>query len=279
MGTHPERPVPSHDIKFVFGDLNFRLDVDHAALGCFIARKKSADKVHDFEELLKFDQLWNEYHQFNFLPSLEEEPITFAPTYKFVKGSSEYDTDAKSPAWYSFALIALPRCDRILWATNESVHCLKYASADEVTFSTHRPVYGLFQTDIKLRVLPKPVSKPKLASCPAFPMTVPVGQQEGYEEVKHPSSRNEEPAVHMGTLESFDVVCPSGNRMLRKGVELEVSDSMTSSFVDLGVEKAKPLLEHTFISDYMMSSEEDSAAAASKEPEKANPQEHDEAGG
>ena len=41
-------------------------------------------------------------------------------------------------------------------------------------------------------------------------------------------------------------------------VELDAADSVTSSFIDLGIEKNKPLLDHMLISDYL-SLDEDSS--------------------
>jgi len=93
IGKDLEKSVPAHDIKFLFGDLNFRLELDRITAGSMVRRK-------EYEEMLSHDQLWNQYSNFNFLPALIEESIGFPPTYKFLKGTNGYDTENKSPAWY-----------------------------------------------------------------------------------------------------------------------------------------------------------------------------------
>ena len=92
IGQKQENSIPTHDAKFLFGDLNFRLQLDKDT-SAFYAKKRN------FAEMLKQDQFWNQFNQFNFLPSLEESRIAFPPTYKFVKGGSNYDLDRKPPSW------------------------------------------------------------------------------------------------------------------------------------------------------------------------------------
>ncbi len=144
--SHQERIIAMHDIKFIFGDLNFRVDLDNEGC-CFLARQKN------FAELLAKDQLWGQYHQFNFLPSLEECPVAFQPTCKFLKGSSIYDLEKRPPAW----------CDRILWATSDLVKCTKYSSADPICFSDHKPVFGVYLLNVKKvaveGTLPSPIAE------------------------------------------------------------------------------------------------------------------------
>ena len=75
-------------------------------------------------------------------PDFHEGKITFAPTFKFDKGTQVYDTSHKQriPAW----------TDRILFKQRQSnggngdgfgVNVLKYESVQNAMHSDHRPVY------------------------------------------------------------------------------------------------------------------------------------------
>lgn len=76
------------------------------------------------------------------LRSFYEAPITFLPTYKYDRRSSEYDTSEKSrvPAW----------CDRILYRTRDASrvqnqHYRRY----EANVSDHRPISAGFSITVK----------------------------------------------------------------------------------------------------------------------------------
>ena len=68
-----------------------------------------------------------------------EGPLAFAPTYKYDRGTDDYDTSSKqrAPAW----------CDRILWRESQSVRRLRYGRCEELRTSDHRPVLA----DLELR--------------------------------------------------------------------------------------------------------------------------------
>lgn len=76
------------------------------------------------------------------LRSFVEAPITFPPTYKYDRRSSDYDTSEKSraPAW----------CDRILYRTRdpERVQNLHYQRY-EANVSDHRPISAAFRVTVK----------------------------------------------------------------------------------------------------------------------------------
>lgn len=68
--------------------------------------------------------------------------LTFPPTYKYDRRSSEYDTSEKArvPAW----------CDRVLWRAREpsrvqQLHYRRY----EANISDHRPISAGFQMTVK----------------------------------------------------------------------------------------------------------------------------------
>jgi len=135
LGTLSEKTITSHDIKFMFGDLNFRLEMDNAS-ACRLLDEKN------YNAMLKNDQLLSQNKHFSYPHSLNEAPIRFPPTYKFIKNTSRYDIEKRPPAW----------CDRILWGTIDPVKCIDYNSIDSLCFSDHKPIYGVYLLKIKKSV-------------------------------------------------------------------------------------------------------------------------------
>lgn len=74
------------------------------------------------------------------LRSFDEAPITFAPTYKYNRGSTEYDSSEKKriPAW----------CDRILYTKSPNITPINYQRY-EATISDHRPISAAFSVKVK----------------------------------------------------------------------------------------------------------------------------------
>jgi hypothetical protein len=104
----------------------------------------SAVRSGNIDTLLQHDQLTREMklnRAFRFR-HFEEGPISFAPTYKYDRRSSEYDTGPKSrtPAW----------CDRVLWRAHDParVRLLHYRRY-EADVSDHRPVSAGFGITVK----------------------------------------------------------------------------------------------------------------------------------
>ncbi|KAL5508643.1 hypothetical protein ACEPAH_6262 [Sanghuangporus vaninii] len=129
--------VLDHEFVFLNGDLNYRIDQRRDAT---IAAVQSSQ----IEFLLQHDQLLKEmrYNRSFRLHIFIEAPITFPPTYKYDRRSSEYDTSEKSraPAW----------CDRILYRTrnSERVQNLHYRRY-EANVSDHRPISAAFRVTVK----------------------------------------------------------------------------------------------------------------------------------
>lgn len=129
--------VLDHEMVFMNGDMNYRIDQRREAV-------VTAVKAGELESLLAHDQL-NKEMKFNRafrLRSFAEGPITFAPTYKYDRRSSEYDTSEKArvPAW----------CDRVLWRSREpsrveQLHYQRY----EANVSDHRPISAGFRMTVK----------------------------------------------------------------------------------------------------------------------------------
>ncbi|KAF9546307.1 DNase I-like protein [Agrocybe pediades] len=129
--------VLDHEFVILNGDLNYRIDHRRDAI-------ISAVHAGDLNSLLSHDQLQREI-KFNRgcrLRGFSEGPLTFNPTYKYDKGTDEYDTSEKrrSPAW----------CDRILWRARvaERVRQLHYRRY-ETNVSDHRPVSAGFVIRVK----------------------------------------------------------------------------------------------------------------------------------
>ncbi|THG97556.1 hypothetical protein EW026_g4466 [Hermanssonia centrifuga] len=129
--------VLDHEIVFLNGDMNYRIDLRRDAV---VADVKAGNYAH----LLSQDQLMKEMRNnrgFR-LRTFMEGPLIFPPTYKYDRQSDEYDSSEKRrvPAW----------CDRILWRSREpsrvqQLHYRRY----EVNVSDHRPISAGFRMTIK----------------------------------------------------------------------------------------------------------------------------------
>ncbi|KAJ7916318.1 Endonuclease/exonuclease/phosphatase [Mycena leptocephala] len=126
-----------HEIVFLNGDMNYRIDQrrDHII---------AAVRANEFEGLLAHDQLLKEikHNRGCRLRGFMEGPLTFPPTYKYDRHSTEYDSSekARAPAW----------CDRVLWRTRvpnrvQQLHYRRY----EANVSDHRPVSAAFKFTVK----------------------------------------------------------------------------------------------------------------------------------
>ena len=104
----------------------------------------AAAEACELDFLLAHDQLikqmkFNRGFRFR---SFSEGPLTFAPTYKYDPGTSDYDSSEKMrlPAW----------CDRILWRSRDPnrVGQLHYRRW-EANVSDHRPISAGFKITVK----------------------------------------------------------------------------------------------------------------------------------
>ncbi|THH32183.1 hypothetical protein EUX98_g2010 [Antrodiella citrinella] len=129
--------VLDHEIVFLNGDMNYRIDIRRDVL---------INDIHsgNYAHLYAQDQLLKEMstNRGFRLRAFLEGPLTFPPTYKYDRRSSTYDSSEKSraPAW----------CDRILWRSNdqsrvEQMHYRRY----EANVSDHRPISAGFKMTVK----------------------------------------------------------------------------------------------------------------------------------
>ncbi|CAJ0941312.1 unnamed protein product, partial [Mesorhabditis belari] len=121
--TFPDRS--NINARIWLGDLNFRVEKDSEEVA-------SALRNGDFKDLLESDQLSHGRKHKLVFGTYNESTINFPPTYKLVKGTTEYDY-RRTPSW----------CDRILFE-GTGITCEKYDSIPQALHSDHLPVYGEF---------------------------------------------------------------------------------------------------------------------------------------
>jgi len=131
FGSHEKRNLFQHDLIIIAGDFNSRL---HAACDQPLVCGNEINVSTISESMEKhMDELRAQRSsKQGAWVLLQEAPITFGPTYKFVPGTSDQDP-VSSGAW----------TDRICWWARPSVvkaEPHKYYSNEEVIFSDHRAV-------------------------------------------------------------------------------------------------------------------------------------------
>jgi hypothetical protein len=128
FNTKKEVKFREHDIQFIFGDLNFRIDLDMNTCLQMI-------NANNLQALSIYDQLSKAKSVSSSLIDLDEGNLNFPPTYKYIVGTSIYDEKKKRvPSW----------CDRILFKRSEKITVEDYNRVD-YTHSDHKPIYGLYK--------------------------------------------------------------------------------------------------------------------------------------
>lgn len=127
-----KQKVTDHDVVIFFGDLNFRVEMKYDdCLNCI-----KQNKIYD---ILREDQ----FTKCGSFCDLTEGIISFKPSYKFNKNSTEYTTKKMRTPSY---------CDRILFKKNfaikDQINVVEYNYIPEVGMSDHKPVYSIF--DVKV---------------------------------------------------------------------------------------------------------------------------------
>ena len=125
-------PFKSHDVMLIFGDLNYRLEIDNILCRQII-------KNGNLSQLFMYDQLLKEKMRNSHFNDLEEGTLNFNPTYRYDINTNNYDTSKKkrTPAW----------CDRILWKRKDFIKQILYDRAD-YKLSDHRPIYAFFKISV-----------------------------------------------------------------------------------------------------------------------------------
>ena len=128
--------VLDHEICILNGDLNYRIDSLPRDTVIAAVKEGNLQKLLDRDQLLASRRKNPGFR----LRAFTENPITFAPTYKYDVGTDVYDTSEKkrSPAW----------CDRLLYRGVGRIKQVDYRRHD-VRVSDHRPVSGFFKMRVK----------------------------------------------------------------------------------------------------------------------------------
>ena len=136
---YPGIKFKNYNHFFFFGDLNIRVNLEKtSSLIENLIKTDSTNLDKDFSELMAFDQFQDYKRICNLLSEMDEAPIKFSPTYKYIIGSYEYDIEKRVPSW----------CDRIFFKKFSNVECLAYNKC-LLTISDHQPIYALFKIKVE----------------------------------------------------------------------------------------------------------------------------------
>ncbi len=127
-------------IYFIFGDLNFRIDLPKEKFNEICCRNYEGvvnenQAKKNINELKKYDQM-NEVVEIFKKEKLYEEKINFPPTYKYEKMQNIYN-EKRTPSW----------TDRILFKEDKNIKCIFYDTLD-LYISDHKPLVGLFNINL-----------------------------------------------------------------------------------------------------------------------------------
>lgn len=127
----------NHDVTVIFGDFNFRLNIEMSEADVERAAQFVSEKPLEFLERDQF--LAGDMSN---LSDFREGGISFEPTYKYRAGTGQFDTK-RIPAW----------CDRILFKVNKDSYSLavgKYSSLPALCHtSDHMPVVAILKVQPK----------------------------------------------------------------------------------------------------------------------------------
>ncbi|XP_062438338.1 phosphatidylinositol 3,4,5-trisphosphate 5-phosphatase 1 isoform X3 [Rhea pennata] len=141
---------------FWLGDLNYRVEQPPTEAENIIQKIRQ----QQYPELLAFDQLLIERKDQKVFLQFEEEEITFAPTYRFERGTREKYAYTKQKA--TGMKYNLPSwCDRVLWKSYPMVHvvCQSYGCTTDIMTSDHSPVFTTFEVGVTSQFVSKNDSK------------------------------------------------------------------------------------------------------------------------
>uniref|UniRef100_A0A8B9I037 phosphatidylinositol-3,4,5-trisphosphate 5-phosphatase n=1 Tax=Anser brachyrhynchus TaxID=132585 RepID=A0A8B9I037_9AVES len=141
---------------FWLGDLNYRVEQPPTEAENIIQKIRQ----QQYPELLAFDQLLIERKDHKVFLQFEEEEITFAPTYRFERGTREKYAYTKQKA--TGMKYNLPSwCDRVLWKSYPMVHvvCQSYGCTTDIMTSDHSPVFATFEVGVTSQFVSKNDSK------------------------------------------------------------------------------------------------------------------------
>jgi len=122
---------------FVFGDLNYRTSASRPPPSAKFPPASATPA--DFWELLEKDQLTERRTKGKTMHNLEEGPVTFKPTYKYLFSKPNTLSPKRFPSW----------TDRILFTLTPSLSTANYDSVHDYNGSDHKPVFLHATIDVK----------------------------------------------------------------------------------------------------------------------------------
>jgi hypothetical protein len=131
FGENKKMMFKDIDYWFFLGDSNFRIEMDYDGVINLIEK-------NELKYILKNDQFTKYRHQELDFNVINEGIIEFNPTYKFVKGTNNYDEEKKTirvPSW----------TDRIFYPNKNGIKNIMYNSIPDLLLSDHKPVVGVFE--------------------------------------------------------------------------------------------------------------------------------------
>ena len=133
---YPNINFKDYDYYFFFGDLNSRINLDYSnALIDDILKNHSKTLNWEFNNILIYDQIKQYQKESSLILQMDEAPIKFSPTYKYIIGSNDYDKNKKRiPSW----------TDRILFKKFSETSPLAYNKCI-LSLSDHQPIYGVYR--------------------------------------------------------------------------------------------------------------------------------------
>jgi hypothetical protein len=134
-----EHEFKEHNIKVIFGDLDFRVDQDYKQVIDSLKEIETDEDRREFvQDYLAYDQLLKEQTKHFWLHEYLEMPISFMPTYRVYVGNNYSNEDHIAPSW----------CERILYKNSidplYTLVPLEYESRD-IYESDHKPVVAFFE--------------------------------------------------------------------------------------------------------------------------------------
>ena len=136
---YPNIKFKEYDYYFYFGDLNTRLNLSlNDPMLIDLIKNHSNDTNTEFSSLIQNDQFYIYQKENMIISEMDEAPIRFSPTYKYVLGKTEYDFNKRVPSW----------CDRIFFKKYSNTIPLAYNKC-LLGISDHQPIYGVYKLQIE----------------------------------------------------------------------------------------------------------------------------------
>lgn len=139
---YPGTNFKDYDFFFYFGDLNIKLDKSMSEqMANKLKQINSKQAYVNYSSYLEYDEFYRDKETFFNEMDMTEEHINFSPTYKYKKGTLEYE-QKKTPFW----------SDRIFFKKglkNDDFSPLAYNKC-LMNLSDHQPIYGVFKLKTKI---------------------------------------------------------------------------------------------------------------------------------